>query len=103
MCLRQQANAHALLSERAEFEKAVDLALIEAATGGGEEADDLAAYCTPSYVAMEAGMSWTRLGHPEEAVKVCEDSLVRWPEGQETRPGPVPGPACHGLGRPGRY
>jgi transcriptional regulator with XRE-family HTH domain len=85
VCLRQRANAHALLSERSEFEKAIDLALMEAAAGDGEEAGGLAAYCTPSYVAMEAGMSWTRLGHPEEAVKVCEDSLARWPEGQETR------------------
>jgi transcriptional regulator with XRE-family HTH domain len=85
VCLRQEANAHALLSERTEFEKAVDLALAQAAASDGQETDDLAAYCTPSYVAMEAGMSWTRLGHPEEAVKVCEESLAKWPEGQETR------------------
>jgi tetratricopeptide (TPR) repeat protein len=83
--LRQLANAHAMLAERGEFERAVDLAIKHAVVGAEQGPDDPAVYCTPSFVAMEAGMSWTRLGQAEAAVEVFEHSLAAWPEGQETR------------------
>src|SRR5262245_23481115 len=83
--LRQQANAFALLSDRPEFERSVDLALVQASAGAEQDADDLAPYCTPSFVEMEAGMSWVRLGQTEKAVAVFEESLAAWPVGQETR------------------
>jgi transcriptional regulator with XRE-family HTH domain len=83
--LRQQANAFALLSERTAFERSVDLALAQAAAGTEQSTDDLAPYCTPSFVEMEAGMSWVRLGQAEKAVGVFEASLTAWPAGQETR------------------
>jgi hypothetical protein len=83
--LRQQANAFAMLSERPEFERSVDLAIVQASAGAEQDADDLAAYCTPSFVAMEAGMSWLQLGQAEAAVRVFEQSLAAWPAGRETR------------------
>ena len=43
--LRQQANAFALLSERPDFERSVDLALAQASAGAEQDADDLAVYC----------------------------------------------------------
>lgn len=83
--LRQVANAHALLSERREFEAAVDQALMQAEAGADQDVNGIAAYCTPSYVEMEAGMSWVRLGETDTAVEVFEQSLRTWPTGQETR------------------
>jgi hypothetical protein len=63
--LRAQANAYALLSERRDFEASVDQALVQASNGIAQEAPDLTPYCTPSYVAMEARMSWVQLGQPD--------------------------------------
>lgn len=83
--LRQQANAYALLRERPEFERSIDLALAQAADGIKQDKDDLAPYCTPSFVAMEAGMSWVALGQADAAVEVFEQSLESWPAGRETR------------------
>lgn len=83
--LRQQANAFALLSERPEFERSVELALAQASAGAEQDMDDPAVYCTPSFVAMEAGMSWVRLGQADAAVRVFEQSLADWPAGRETR------------------
>ena len=82
-CLRQQANAHALLAERKDFEATVDLALTSA--DHDEDREDLAVYCTPSLVAMEAGLSWVRLGQPDAAVGVFRDSLASWDDGSQTR------------------
>ena len=76
--VKQVANAHALLSERREFEAAVDQALMQAEAGTGQDVDDVAGYCTPSYVEMEAGMSWVRLGETDTAVEVFEESLRTW-------------------------
>jgi hypothetical protein len=83
--LRQRANAHALLSEQQEFEETVDQALIQASAGTAQETPDVAMYCTPPYVVMEAGMSWVRLGQPGSAVEAFERSLATWPSGGQTR------------------
>ena len=58
---------------------------MQAEAGTGQDADDVAGYCTPSHVEMEAGMSWVRLGETDTAVEVFEQSLRTWPAGQETR------------------
>src|SRR6266542_5495319 len=83
--LRAQANAYALLSERRDFEASVDQALVHASDGIAQEAPDLAPYCTPSYIAMEAGMSWVQLGQPTAAADAFERSLAVWPSGSQTR------------------
>ncbi|MET8865822.1 hypothetical protein ABZW11_23035 [Nonomuraea sp. NPDC004580] len=83
--LRQLANAHALLAEPREFESAVDRAIQQATEGLGQVATDKARYCTPSYVQMEAGMSWVLLGNPSAALSIFERSLTQWPEAAQTR------------------
>lgn len=85
VALRTRANAQALLSEQREFEESVDQALIQASDGITQEAPDHASYCTPPYVAMEAGMSWVRLGQPGSAVEAFDQSLAAWPSGRQTR------------------
>jgi transcriptional regulator with XRE-family HTH domain len=83
--LRQQARAHALLSEQSEFRQVIDQALQSASEKECEDLDNPALYCTPSYVIMEAGISWVGLGKPEVAANVFYDSLRTWPENTQTR------------------
>lgn len=85
VCLRQKANAHAQLSERREFEEAIDGAMAAADLGARQEMSDNASYCTPSYVAMEAGMSRLQLGQEESAIEIFERSLADWPGETQTR------------------
>ena len=79
LVMRQKANAHAALGELQDFERAVDTGL----TDVGHEAtdgDQLAFYCTPSYVAMEAAACWTQLGQPGRALDVFDEVHANWPE-----------------------
>lgn len=64
--LRQKANAYAGLGETKHCASAIDEAfnVAEANTGEGNE---LADYCTPAYVAMEAGTCWLDLGDTDRA------------------------------------
>jgi len=43
---------------------------------------DLAPYCTPAYLAMEAGKCWLNLGRPQKAISSLESALSAWPDGQ---------------------
>lgn len=43
---------------------------------------DLAPYCTPAYLAMEAGNCWLNLGRPQKAISSLESALSAWPDGQ---------------------
>lgn len=61
VALRQQARTHALLSEPSQFRRAIDEALICASQEDSDSIDNPARYCTPSYVEMEAGISWVKL------------------------------------------
>jgi predicted Zn-dependent protease len=85
--LRQKARAHALLHERSDFERSIDEALANAqdADKDSDSLEDPARYCTPSYVTMEAGASWTEFGQPDRAIAVFRDSLDRWPERSQVR------------------
>ena len=83
VALRQRANAHALLGDRADCERAVNDALEHAANG--DPADPLAGYCTPAYVEMEAAACWDRLGNAGAAIEVFEDSLASWPADAQIR------------------
>jgi tetratricopeptide (TPR) repeat protein len=85
VCLRQRANAHALLSERRDFEQAIDEAIQEATQGTTQNYSDLAEYCTPSYVEMEAGMSRVLLGQADMAIESFEHSLSEWLDNRQTR------------------
>ncbi|MFB6830686.1 hypothetical protein [Streptomyces hydrogenans] len=78
--LRQLANSKASLGEAAESERAIEQALVAADRG---DDDDLAFYCTVSYIEMEAANCQVRLERPEQAVVTYEKSLRHWPAVQE--------------------
>ncbi|WP_433709680.1 XRE family transcriptional regulator [Nocardia sp. CA-084685] len=81
--LRQQAivnAARARSGARADVMACVD-ALTRAAEAASEPPDgqdDLAGYCSPAYVAMEAAHCWIKLGHPEKALTILEQRLSDW-------------------------
>ena len=81
IALRQRAHAHALSGEPDDCARAIDDALTEVLKPAGS--DDLTAYCTSSYIAMEAGGAWMRLGRPANAIPIYEDGLRHWPSGFE--------------------
>lgn len=89
--LRQHARAHAMLSERKDFERSIDEALASAHKADSQKGDlgidpaGYASYCTPGYVTMEAGISWTDLGYSDRAVDIFRDSLATWPETRQAR------------------
>lgn len=82
LILGQRARAHAHLAEPDECRRAVDEAYREVHRPG-DDSDDLAPYCTPSYIAMEAAASWNRIGRFEAAIATYEESLNNWPQGQQ--------------------
>jgi tetratricopeptide (TPR) repeat protein len=83
--LRQRANAYAMLSESAAFAQDIEDAFTQATAGVSQNEDDLAPYCTPSYVEMEAGASWVKLNSAESAIPVFEASRARWSAAEQTR------------------
>lgn len=85
VCLRQRANAHAFLSERRDFEETIEEAIQEATQGVTQDASDLAEYCTPSYIEMEAGMSRVLLGQADIAIEAFEHSLSEWLDDRQIR------------------
>jgi hypothetical protein len=81
---RQEALAHALAGDRNGTARALDAARAEVAeVCGPDRQTDLAGYCTPSYVEMEAGACWTRLRQPAKAVRIYEAGLRAWPPESE--------------------
>ena len=85
VALRQRANAYAMLHEPADFAQDTEEALVQATAGTWQGEDDIAPYCTPSYVEMEAGASWLKLGTAGSAVPVFEDSRARWSATEQVR------------------
>jgi hypothetical protein len=51
-----------------------DAAVTGAVAGERQAEADRAPYCTPAYVAMEAGASWVLLGHARTALPILEQS-----------------------------
>ena len=47
--------------------------------------DNQAPYCTPAYLAMEAGASWVLLGHPRSALPILEKSRSAWVDQSQVR------------------
>ncbi|MFF0532856.1 helix-turn-helix domain-containing protein [Nocardia amikacinitolerans] len=81
--LRQQANVYAARArsgERADTMTCVDALTLaaEAAAEPAEDPDDLAGYCSPAYVAMEAAHCWIELGHPDKALAILEQRMNDW-------------------------
>ncbi|HEY6795139.1 MAG TPA: hypothetical protein VI248_10705 [Kineosporiaceae bacterium] len=78
--LRQQAHALAGLGKDAECADVI-LEALDAVAGDRVELgeDSLAPYCTSSYVSMEAATCWLRLGMPDKAVDVFQETPINWP------------------------
>ncbi|MGH2369661.1 MAG: XRE family transcriptional regulator [Chloroflexota bacterium] len=80
VALRQEAHAHALRGDTAACARSLDRAMEQATSGRtGEPELDLTAYCTPSYLGMEAAACWVQLGQPHRAVATLEQGLSSWP------------------------
>ncbi|WP_258079867.1 helix-turn-helix domain-containing protein [Nocardia cyriacigeorgica] len=87
--LRQRAHVSALRAAnsngRDDMRECID-ALARAAEAAAEPTtapDDLAGYCSPEYVTMEAAHCWIELGRPEQALAVLQPRLAAW--GTESR------------------
>jgi tetratricopeptide (TPR) repeat protein/transcriptional regulator with XRE-family HTH domain len=76
--LRQRSYSNASLVEAIASARDSDEAVTEAIAGEKQDEEDRAPYCTPTYVAMEAGASWVLLGHPKTALPILEKSRSDW-------------------------
>jgi hypothetical protein len=85
VALRQQAVASALAGESDACGRAIDAAMNDAvgAAAGSDGEPDLASYCTPSYIAMEAGACWTHLAQPDRAITALQEGLAACPSTQQ--------------------
>ncbi len=79
LSLRQVAISQALAKDAYASEQAVDRALVAVASAAGLE--DQFAYCTPSYVAMESGVSAFQLGRHDAAAERLAQAAATWPDG----------------------
>ncbi len=77
MALRQLAHGHARLGQFTNTMRALDQAARQATVSDGVD-DDLAGYCTPEYIAMEAAACLIELGRPESAIATLEPQLPQW-------------------------
>jgi hypothetical protein len=83
--LRTRARAYSLLAEKTNFERDIGEAIEYSAEQDACPANQHARYCTPSYVTMEAGMSWVEFSKPTAAIEIFQDSLSTWPSDLQTR------------------
>lgn len=75
VALRQEAHGNALAGNRDACSRALDQAFRHATDAPDV---DLASYCTPSYVEMEAAHCWIELGQPDKAITTLQQGLAEW-------------------------
>lgn len=80
LALRVRGRAFAQLGNTGECSRALEAAH-DAVAMLDDDPGDIAAYCSPSYIGMEAANCWTTLGRYDAAVTTYERSLERWPSG----------------------
>lgn len=78
LVLGQQARAHALRGDTSECARSLDAAMREV-TRPNADADDIAPYCTPAYISMQAAICWADLNAPSRAIPIFEKALAAWP------------------------
>ena len=83
--LRQRSYSNAALGEVMASARDSDAAVTEAVAGEQQGEADRAPYCTPAYVAMEAGASWVLLGHARTALPILEKSHAEWLDHSQVR------------------
>ncbi|MGG8406451.1 hypothetical protein ACM614_07370 [Streptomyces sp. 12297] len=81
VALRARAYSDALLGQADESARALDEA--RALADQPQDPASLAPYCSVAYIDMEAATYALQLQKPEEAVRVLEASLTRWPTEQQ--------------------
>jgi tetratricopeptide (TPR) repeat protein len=77
VALRQHAHALAQLDQADDCARTLELAFKFAERGVDSE-KDLAQYCTPEYVEMEAAHCWIELGQADKAISTLQHSLAGW-------------------------
>lgn len=79
VCLRQYALTQSYLRDEREAKPALQRALDLTKPTLGDSANDLSAYCTTSYVRMEAALCLLTLGNSAAAATACVEALEHWP------------------------
>ena len=74
-----------MLDDADSFALDTDDALAQAVLGETQGESDLAPYCTPSYVEMEAGASWLKLNAAKPAIAIFEASRAQWSAIEQAR------------------
>lgn len=74
---RQEAQAHALAGDSTSCARSLQKAY-ELAARTPEDENDIARYCTPSYIEMEAANCWVELQRPQDAIKTLHQGLRDW-------------------------
>ena len=77
VALRQRAHAFAQLDQLDNCASTLELAFKSAERSVASE-KDLAQYCTPEYVEMEAAHCWIELGQADKAIGTLQHSLAEW-------------------------
>ncbi|MBK0870417.1 helix-turn-helix domain-containing protein [Saccharopolyspora sp. HNM0986] len=77
VALRQEAHGHAMAGDYEGCSRAIDRAFRYAADEPDDESD-IARYCTPSYVEMEAAHCWVELGKPVKALATLQQGIANW-------------------------
>jgi tetratricopeptide (TPR) repeat protein len=77
VALRQRAHAFAQLDQSDDCASTLQLAFKSAERSADSERD-LAQYCTPEYVEMEAAHCWIELGQADKAIGTLQHSLAEW-------------------------
>ncbi|MDQ3763612.1 MAG: helix-turn-helix domain-containing protein [Actinomycetota bacterium] len=77
VALRQRAHALAQLNQPDDCASTIELAFNFAERSADSE-KDLARYCTPEYVEMEAAHCWVELGQADNAIGILQRSLAEW-------------------------
>ncbi len=75
--LRQRAHVYAQLGQPDDCASTLELAFKFAERSVDSE-KDLAQYCTPEYVEMEAAHCWIELGQADKAIVTLQHSLAGW-------------------------
>ena len=91
VALRQRAHSFAQLDQSDECASTLELAFTFAERSV-DSAKDLAQYCTPEYVEMEAAHCWIELGQADKAIGTLQHSLAGW-KPEPSRLGALPGPS----------
>jgi tetratricopeptide (TPR) repeat protein len=77
VALRQEAHGYALAGNYNACARALDHAFQHAVDAPDDEAD-IARYCTPGYIEMEAAHCWIELGKPAKAIATLQQGLADW-------------------------